>query len=109
MLCLYLSLFHTSQRDRYMIFVCCGSATAYNIAFQAAFLTQYQAIWQGWKPMPGGQCRSGFPAEVNSIGLNISLETAITLCQFSPFRSFKCPSGLTRDLFIASLRSWSAD
>ncbi|KAE8151238.1 hypothetical protein BDV25DRAFT_97553 [Aspergillus avenaceus] len=78
-LTLYLSLFRTSRSLRMVALIACSIVGAYFVAFLPVFLTQCHPLSYGWKPVPGGWCKSLAPSEIASISLNIFIDTAIAV------------------------------
>ncbi|KAF5865080.1 hypothetical protein ETB97_005321 [Aspergillus alliaceus] len=56
---------------------------AYFVAFLPVFLTQCYPLSYGWKPVPGGWCKSLVPSEVASITLNIFMDSVIAVLPIS--------------------------
>ncbi|KAE8395529.1 hypothetical protein BDV23DRAFT_194223 [Aspergillus alliaceus] len=82
-LTLYLSLFRTSRPFRILVLIACSFVGAYFVAFLPVFLTQCYPLSYGWKPVPGGWCKSLVPSEVASITLNIFMDSAIAVLPIS--------------------------
>ncbi|PYI01928.1 hypothetical protein BO78DRAFT_326440 [Aspergillus sclerotiicarbonarius CBS 121057] len=78
MLSLYTTLF-PSRRFTYAIWAMTTLVLAYFIAFMSIFLTQCHPVSYGWRPVPGGNCRSLFIQEILSITLNMVIDTLIAV------------------------------
>ncbi|KAL4994333.1 hypothetical protein BDV10DRAFT_197618 [Aspergillus recurvatus] len=90
-LTLYFSLFNTSRRFSIIIYIACGITLIYFMIFLPMFITLCHPITQGWKPVPGGSCKSPVPLEIASITLNIFSDTLIAVLRIPMLWRLRIP------------------